>query len=237
MKTQCSFDLTLFPFDTQKCQIIIESWRYQSSSLTFTPEGDGYQMIRVAQLKQWTIIKGDHNFSSIGYSIASKAYAKASFTVILQRNPGFYMLNTIVPSIFISLSELISFSIPIHCDARLELSFTCILAFVMFQSYIAADLPRSADSHPLLSIFIVVMSICIFLATCFHGIVRVIYNFSNPKSEVPHWLQKRLWRAGNDGWRIFARKLDKIIFSIYLLSVIIMPCLFFIVMPLTLSEI
>ena len=236
MKIECSFDLTLFPFDTQKCQINIESWQLQGSLLKFTPDGEGYRMIRVAQLKQWTVIKGDYNLSSVGYSITSMSYAKASFTVILQRKPGFYMLNTIVPSIFISLSELMSFSIPIHCESRLELSFTCILAFVMFQSYVAAELPRSADSYPLLSIFIVVMSICIFLATCFHAILRVIYKFGSSKSEVPEFLQTRLWRAGSDGWRILAKTVDKIIFTIYFLSVIIIPLVFFVVIPLTLSE-
>ena len=233
MKIDCSFDLTLFPFDTQSCIVVVESWRYDVSMLLLLSDDEGYRMLRVGQLKQWTVTQGSFKMSSLDYTDAStKAYSIAKYSVILKRKPGFYMMNTIVPSIFISLTELISYSIPIYCDGRLELSFTCVLAFGLFQGYIASELPRSADNPPLLSIYIIVMSAYIFMATCFHGVSRILYDYGNPKSDVPKWLKTKYFNPTSKQWKRYAKKWDKISMLIYLLSITLTPCIFFIGIPL-----
>ena len=231
VSTECKFDLSLFPFDTQHCQIIIEEWRYASQFVKLEPEEEGYLMLRVEQLEQWTISQGSFNFFNVKYTYNESAYDSAIYYIILKRKPGFYLLNTIVPSIVISLTEAISFSIPINCDARLELSFTCILAFGMFQGYVAADLPRSADNPPLLSIYIVVMSTYIFLATCFHGLARVCHDYGNKGAQVPKWLTLRLWEGSCQKWKELAKRCDKIAMTIYAFLVLVTPLVFFIVLP------
>ena len=229
-KTECSFDLSLFPFDTHHCSILIESWRYDDTMLRLEPYLKGFNFLRVQQLKQWTVSKGNYSFSNVDYLKVIK-FSKATFWIVLQRKPGYYMLNTIVPSIVISLTQLISYSIPIRSDARLELSFTCILAYSMFQGYVAADLPRSADNPPLLSIFITTMSAYIFISTCFHGVARILYDFGKADATIPNFLEKRYWQSGKREWIHVAQKWDKISMSIYLLFIFLTPIVFLVIIP------
>ena len=227
---ECTFDLTMFPFDTQYCTIFIEDWRYSSRFVRLLPDGEGYHMIRVAQLEQWTVKQGSSNFEGVLYT-TNESYGKASFTVELIRKPGYYMINTIIPSIFISITELITFSIPVYSETRLELSFTCLLAYGIFQGYVAADLPRSADNPPLLSIYIVIMSAFIFLTTFFHGITRTLFSFSKSMSNTPMCVRRKDPEQNAIYWKRMAKKWDRIALTISTTFVILTTIIFFFVLP------
>ena len=231
IETECKFDLSLFPFDTQICEIVVEDWSLSSDLLILGPHRDGFTFIRVAQLEQWTVSKGDHIFEIVNYT--SKAgYSSAKFSLILKRKPGFYLLNIIVPSVIISLTEIVTFSIPLRSETRLDLSFTCLLAYGMFQNYVATTLPRSADNPPLLSIYIAMMSGYTFLATCFHGIARILYDLGSPNARLPVALQKRGFaKAANYDWHNIARKWDRFALSTYVTIVSLTPIVVFLFAP------
>ena len=230
IKTECTFDLTLFPFDTQICSIMIEDWRYSSQLVRLYPDGKGYHMIRVAHLEQWTIKEGSNSYQEVQYT-SGLSYGKAIFTVVLIRKPGYYMINTLISSIFISITELITFSIPVYSETRLELSFTCLLAYDIFQGYVAADLPRSADNPPLLSIYIVIMSAFIFLTTFFHGITRTLFSFSKSISNTPMCVRKKDPEQNAIYWKKMAKKWDRIALAISTTFVITTTVIFFFILP------
>lgn len=41
LKSQCSIDVTYFPFDTQTCEMKFGSWTYSGESLALTPKESG----------------------------------------------------------------------------------------------------------------------------------------------------------------------------------------------------
>ena len=78
---------------------------------------------------------------------------------MLKRKAGYYLLNIVAPSIIIALTEFATWSIPLHSDARLQLSFTCLLSFTMFQNLVAASMPKSSSNPPLLILYLKILCI------------------------------------------------------------------------------
>ena len=216
MRTECKFDLSLFPFDVQFCQIIIEDWRYSTRYVDLRPGIVGYKLLRVSQLEQWTVTQGDHLIFHSNYT-GFRHYSRAHFTVVLTRKPGYYVITSIIPTIFISLSELVTFSIPVKSPTRLELSFTCLLAYGVFQTHASVDLPRSADNPPLLSVYILIMSGFIFITTCYHGVAGSCYQ-NKPN------LKKRILM------------LDRTALFLYAFLVIATPITFLVIIPASFSK-
>ena len=94
---------------------------------------------------------------------------------MLKRKAGYYLLNIVTPSIIIALTEFATWAIPLHSDARLQLSFTCLLSFTMFQSLVAASMPKSSSNPPLLILYLTVMSILILMAILSQALVIHLY--------------------------------------------------------------
>ena len=63
-------------------------------------------------------------------------------------------MNVIIPSILIATAHLATFTLPLGEIDKINISFTCLLAYSVFQMMIVDDIPRSSDNIPLLSIYI-----------------------------------------------------------------------------------
>ena len=107
---------------------------------------------------------------------------KAELKFVLKRKAGYYLLNIIAPSIIIGLTEFATWAIPLENDARLQLSFTCLLSFTMFQNLVAAEMPTSSTNHPLLILYLALMSILILLAILSQALViHLHYRGTGPR--------------------------------------------------------
>ena len=107
-------------------------------------------------------------------SFSSGSYDRAIFTIVIKRKTEYFALTVIIPCLLIGAIELVTFLVPYDETVRLDLSFTCLLAYTMFQIMVTVELPQSAEKPPLLllliSLFmvyiviaIVIQSICIYL--------------------------------------------------------------------------
>lgn len=63
-------------------------------------------------------------------------------------------MNVIIPSLLIAVAHLATFTLPLGELEKLNISFTCLLAYSVFQLMIVGDMPRSSDNIPLLSYYI-----------------------------------------------------------------------------------
>ena len=152
-----------------------------------------------------------------------------------------------------TLLEAVTFSMPVTSEIRLDLSFTCLLAFSFFQNVVANDLPKSADNQPLLLIYIAGMMTYIFIAICLQCLTLYMANCSNRCRELPKCLQllykptilkfekeithrndslyKSRRKALRFVWLDFARKCDRIFGLFFLFLVFITPCIVFLLIP------
>ena len=91
-------------------------------------------------------------------------FNKAVFTVVIKRRTEYFLLTVILPCLVIGTIEILTFLVPYNETVRLELSFTCLLSYLMFQMMIMSELPKAAEKPPLLLLLISLFTVYIGLA-------------------------------------------------------------------------
>ena len=161
-------------------------------------------------------------------------FFQAIFQITLERKSGFYLLNIISPSISIALTEFTTWAIPLQSDARLQLSFTCLLSFTMFQNIVASSLPNSSSNPPLLIVYLTAMTtlilIAIFMQAClvhfshsgtsqqFNSLVYKLFCQRNKENHVQN-MEKTL------------KILDKFTFFFFTISFTVILVIVFVIIP------
>ncbi|CAC5358264.1 CHRNA6 [Mytilus coruscus] len=148
-ESQCSIDVTFYPFDEQTCNIIFTIWTYRYYEVDFDPDSQlglgGY-----IENSIWEIIST---------SVQTKMVLGSSeiiFTINLRRKPTYYIVNIIIPLIFLCILNSIVFIIPADAGEKISYSVTVFLSFAVFLTMITAQLPINSESTSILSIYIVV---------------------------------------------------------------------------------
>uniref|UniRef100_H3CU55 Gamma-aminobutyric acid type A receptor subunit beta2 n=1 Tax=Tetraodon nigroviridis TaxID=99883 RepID=H3CU55_TETNG len=134
----CMMDLRRYPLDEQNCTLEIESSFYYLLSISMIlngkkkgPESDLVREIRQKSqeivhlhltVKQNTTISGQENQTSTG------SYPRLSLSFKLKRNIGYFILQTYMPSILITILSWVSFWINYDASAaRVALGITTVL--------------------------------------------------------------------------------------------------------------
>uniref|UniRef100_A0A8C8JLY9 Glycine receptor beta n=1 Tax=Oncorhynchus tshawytscha TaxID=74940 RepID=A0A8C8JLY9_ONCTS len=140
----CPLDLTLFPMDTQRCKMQLESFGYTTDDLQFMwQSGDPVQMEEIA-LPQFDIKQED-----IEYGNCTKFYAGAGYYTCveviftLRRQVGFYMMRVYAPTLLIMVLSWLSFWInPDASAARVPLGILSVLSLSSECTSLASELPK-----------------------------------------------------------------------------------------------
>ena len=194
IRFQCKMDLTIFPFDSMKCLARIESWFLAADKQIFDKEKSSFSLLNFTDHVQWHLDDYNMKCEDVYYPISGLTYGAINFEIILTRKSTYYLMNVIVPSFMLSLLELVTFLLPENQVIRIQVSVLLLLAYTMFLAIIQADLPRSSDQTPLLTIYITLMILYIAVAITFQCFVMMLINKANLGSSIPkkllYWLKK-----------------------------------------------
>jgi hypothetical protein len=129
-QTRCPLDVKKYPFDTQKCSIIIGSWMYMTKDLHF----ESAEIINAAfgaslnrldysnyiDHKYWnldsftkTTVADSSRFLFINKLFNTSAESRdLSFDLVLKRRPLYVMINSIYINFVLNLVILLAFHMP-----------------------------------------------------------------------------------------------------------------------------
>ena len=94
------------------------------------------------------------------------------FEMHLRRRSLYSVVNVLVPSLIIGIVEAIIFIMPVEEISKVEISFTCLLAYSVFQSTVNANLPRTSTEMPLITMYITLqMAYIAFMGIIGEGVV------------------------------------------------------------------
>ena len=141
---------------------------------------------------QWHVHLGNMTDSSFTYVFKTASFSFIDFEVIFIRKHAFNILAYICPIAFIAVTELASFSLPQDSGARLEISFTCLLAFTFFISMIQDQLPHSSENPPFLLIYVCLVSATISLVALLQSATIFLLRNQENKFNCDKNLIKRL---------------------------------------------
>ena len=136
VKLHCKFNLGMYPFDTQRCQIEIEvPYEY-------------FEQFKLKLYEDPTVINLDvaqYEFIGIEYNKTKAETNKVTITVKLRRIPTYHLTNTYIPTFcLIIITELTLFIDVSHFEATIMVALTAMLVMYTLYQSLSDSLPQTA---------------------------------------------------------------------------------------------
>ena len=149
-QSTCSVDISYFPFDTQRCSLEFVAWSYKIQNVKF----ETYSGIVLATFSKSSTWELADSFTNVN----NTRVPMITFTLILNRKPLFYVLNIIVPVIFLSVMNLFTFTLPVKSGERASYAVTLFLAVSVFLTIIASEFPKNSDNLSYIAMYLTIMT-------------------------------------------------------------------------------
>ncbi|KAK0048071.1 neuronal acetylcholine receptor subunit beta-4, partial [Biomphalaria pfeifferi] len=78
------------------------------------------------------------------------AHTGVKFIIELMRKRTFYVLNTIIPVVMLSLLNVLVFLLPASSGEKMALAVTVLLSFTVYLSIISEVMPKTSESISIL---------------------------------------------------------------------------------------
>jgi hypothetical protein len=163
-------------------------------------------------------------------------WSELTYTIQLERQPLFMMMNLVVPIYIISVSNLLVFLLPLDSSDRVAFSVTMLLTFTVFMSMVTDELPAT-DTLSNFNIFLLIQMVFSTVITICVLLIHYIYKKGDekPSPKWLNWIVTRKYKGDNQvdpikkdftfdstsRWKSFARLMNKsllITFSVIILS-------------------
>ncbi|CAK4762370.1 unnamed protein product [Aphanomyces euteiches] len=148
------FALQAFPFDQQELTIPIQLhlskeraslWvNYHNPSIF---QVTNFQLSNVFRVATGNYVVANTCFSDINESTTAKIYPRVNFSIILQRQGGYYITHIVIPVTIITYMGFLSFCLnnegkPMDTGERVLISVTMVLTAVTYKFVVAGSIPQ-----------------------------------------------------------------------------------------------
>uniref|UniRef100_A0A1I7UUM1 Neur_chan_LBD domain-containing protein n=1 Tax=Caenorhabditis tropicalis TaxID=1561998 RepID=A0A1I7UUM1_9PELO len=194
MQFSCSLSMTWFPYDEQVCYLKFGSWTYgkkldlQIDDIDL-PEGHKMDL-------QYYVPNGEFDLLATpafrkSTEFQGEIYVELYFHMHLKRRTMYYGLNWIIPSILISLSNILGFTMPVECGEKVTLQITNFLSIMVFLGMVSEVAPPTSESIPIIAAFFSLSIVILGLSIC-ASLITVSIFYRHPKthkmSDLTHYV-------------------------------------------------
>ncbi|KAL4003451.1 cation transporter family protein [Acanthocheilonema viteae] len=164
----CNMKLQLFPMDSQKCKLEIESYAYSVLDIVYLFNNSRNSVSKSEfELPQFVLI--DIQVESRNIVLSSGNYSRLTCSFLFKRNIGFYVIQVYLPCILIVVISWVSFWLNRDATpARVALSVLTILTMTTLTATANASMPKVSY----------VKSIDIFLGVSFVMVFSSLLEFA-----------------------------------------------------------
>uniref|UniRef100_UPI00398F0DC7 gamma-aminobutyric acid receptor subunit beta-4-like isoform X1 n=2 Tax=Pristiophorus japonicus TaxID=55135 RepID=UPI00398F0DC7 len=171
----CMMDLRRYPLDQQNCTLEIESYGYTTDDIVFYWKGGDAAVTGVdnLELPQFTIV--ELSLVSKEVAFATGSYPRLSLSFRIKRNIGYFILQTYMPSILITILSWVSFWINYDASAaRVALGVTTVLTMTTINTHLRETLPKIPYVKAI-DIYLMGCFVFVFLALLEYAFVNYIF--------------------------------------------------------------
>nr|XP_018899754.1 PREDICTED: glutamate-gated chloride channel alpha-like isoform X1 [Bemisia tabaci] len=149
----CWAQLGKFPFDHQRCQLILDSWRYSSENLILR-----WELNESAIIPEDVRYLGDYKLISMtpkngliptlskkstAYSPKEYRYTCVTLTFLLARNYQYYVMHYYLPSTLLVILSWVTFFLePEALPARVTIGISTMLTLLALSAEVGSSLPN-----------------------------------------------------------------------------------------------
>uniref|UniRef100_A0A673ALH9 Gamma-aminobutyric acid type A receptor beta2 subunit n=1 Tax=Sphaeramia orbicularis TaxID=375764 RepID=A0A673ALH9_9TELE len=203
----CMMDLRRYPLDEQNCTLEIESYGYTTDDIEFYWRGGDNAVTGVdkIELPQFSIV--DHKLISKNVVFSTGAYPRLSLSFKLKRNIGYFILQTYMPSILITILSWVSFWINYDASAaRVALGITTVLTMTTINTHLRETLPKIPYVKAI-DMYLMGCFVFVFLALLEYALVNYIFFGRGPQRQKK--AAEKSATANNEKMRMDPNKMDQ----------------------------
>ncbi|XP_060776159.1 gamma-aminobutyric acid receptor subunit beta-3 isoform X3 [Neoarius graeffei] len=192
----CMMDLRRYPLDEQNCTLEIESYGYTTDDIQFYWKGGDNAVSGVSQIElpQFSIV--DYKLVSKNVVFSTGAYPRLSLSFKLKRNIGYFILQTYMPSILITILSWVSFWINYDASAaRVALGITTVLTMTTINTHLRETLPKIPYVKAI-DMYLMGCFVFVFLALLEYAFVNYIFFGRGPQMQKK--MAEKAEKANND---------------------------------------
>ncbi|XP_034387340.1 gamma-aminobutyric acid receptor subunit beta-3 [Cyclopterus lumpus] len=192
----CMMDLRRYPLDEQNCTLEIESYGYTTDDIEFYWKGGDVAVTGVTriELPQFSIV--DYKLVSRNVVFSTGAYPRLSLSFKLKRNIGYFILQTYMPSILITILSWISFWINYDASAaRVALGITTVLTMTTINTHLRETLPKIPYVKAI-DMYLMGCFVFVFLALLEYAFVNYMFFGRGPQMQKK--LAEKAQKANNE---------------------------------------
>ncbi|XP_076446362.1 gamma-aminobutyric acid receptor subunit beta-like [Babylonia areolata] len=171
----CMMDLHNYPLDHQQCTVEIESYGYTMDDiiLYWLNDRDAVMGVEDVSLPQFDL--SDYETLNKIEQLLTGDYQRLSLNFKLQRNIGYFVFQTYLPSILIVMLSWVSFWINHEAtSARVALGITTVLTMTTISNGVRSSLPRISYVKAI-DIYLVMCFVFVFAALLEYAAVNYTY--------------------------------------------------------------
>jgi hypothetical protein len=146
-------DITYFPFDTQKCDIKFVTWSHYVEQIDIQKSSNGIKFYEYEPNSVWDLIDTSSEIHQ------EQRESQVTFTLKLRRKPLYYVMNIILPVVFLGYLNILVFVIPVDAGEKMSFSVTVFLSFAVFLTIISTLLPTSSENTPIIAMYLIIQLI------------------------------------------------------------------------------
>uniref|UniRef100_A0A8C9ZCR0 Gamma-aminobutyric acid type A receptor subunit beta3 n=1 Tax=Sander lucioperca TaxID=283035 RepID=A0A8C9ZCR0_SANLU len=202
----CMMDLRRYPLDEQNCTLEIESYGYTTDDIEFYWKGGDTAVTGVTriELPQFSIV--DYKLVSRNVVFSTGAYPRLSLSFKLKRNIGYFILQTYMPSILITILSWVSFWINYDASAaRVALGITTVLTMTTINTHLRETLPKIPYVKAI-DMYLMGCFVFVFLALLEYAFVNYIFFGRGPQMQKK--MAEKAQKANNERDKFDGPKVD-----------------------------
>uniref|UniRef100_H3CFL7 Gamma-aminobutyric acid type A receptor subunit beta4 n=1 Tax=Tetraodon nigroviridis TaxID=99883 RepID=H3CFL7_TETNG len=176
----CMMDLRRYPLDEQNCTLEIESYGYTTDDIVFFWQGGDNAVTGVDKLElpQFSIV--DIRLVSREVRFTTGSYPRLSLSFRIKRNIGYFILQTYMPSILITILSWVSFWINYDASAaRVALGVTTVLTMTTINTHLRETLPKIPYVKAI-DVYLMGCFVFVFLALLEYAFVNYVFFGRGP---------------------------------------------------------
>ncbi|KAL3077351.1 hypothetical protein niasHS_013340 [Heterodera schachtii] len=141
VKAPCALDLRTFPFDTQTCELLLESYSHNNEEVTLHWMAEPITMMKPIQLPDFDMVQFSTKRVAVLFPNGYWDELQVRFT--FKRRYGFYILQAYVPTYLTIIVSWVGFCMePKALPARTTVGVSSLLALTLQFGNIHKNLPR-----------------------------------------------------------------------------------------------
>uniref|UniRef100_A0A3Q3ADQ0 Gamma-aminobutyric acid type A receptor subunit beta4 n=2 Tax=Kryptolebias marmoratus TaxID=37003 RepID=A0A3Q3ADQ0_KRYMA len=201
----CMMDLRRYPLDEQNCTLEIESYGYTTDDIVFFWQGGDSAVTGVDKLElpQFSIVELRLVSREVRFTTGS--YPRLSLSFRIKRNIGYFILQTYMPSILITILSWVSFWINYDASAaRVALGVTTVLTMTTINTHLRETLPKIPYVKAI-DVYLMGCFVFVFLALLEYAFVNYVFFGRGPAQQKK--INERLNKVNNERGRYEEKRL------------------------------